>query len=390
MPEIKNNLIYKVNLKHNKGKIAAFDLDSTLIKTKSGKRFAKDKDDWVFYNDSVKEKLQEYNKFKYDIVIFTNQKPLGKSKPKQIKFLEKLNDIQHLLGIEFSYFISIGSGYYRKPSTGPFDVLVEKMDTPVDFKKSFYCGDAAERPVGWSWTERRNGKKIQSTRKKKDFSGSDMYFAHNCGLKFYLPEELFTELIKHDGASVPERKFIDNALKKRKKAKLTLFESSDLSTNKPNLIIMTGLPASGKSYLANQIKNENRDFTILNLDTLKNKKKLQKIYLELVKEKKNIIIDNTNVQAVDRKYYLDNQSGYHTVSIHVTTPIELINHLNYFRAQHSKNEKQYISSIVYNIMKKKFEKPDKKEGFDKMYSQDVQLDIDESDTEKFKQFMYYY
>jgi bifunctional polynucleotide phosphatase/kinase len=386
MPIIEKNLIYKLNMRHNKGRIAAFDLDYTLVKTKSGNRFPKDKDDWVFYNDNIKKKLQEYDQFKYDIVIFTNQKPLGKSKIKQDNFLEKLNNIQHQLGVKFSYFVSMGSGYYRKPSTGPFDVLIENMNCKIDFKKSFYCGDAAERPVGWSWTEKRNGKKIKSVRKKKDFSGSDMFFASNCGLKFYVAEQLFTDLLLLDPIKLPERKFLDTSKKNE-----NTFQVSDLSNKKPNLIIMTGLPASGKSYLANKIKDDSRiDFNVLNLDTIKNKKKLQKTFLDLVKNKENIIIDNTNVQEVDRKYYLDNQTGYHTISIHVTTSIELINHLNYFRAQHTKNDKTYISSIVYNIMKKKFTKPAKKEGFDKIFSQVIELDIDKSDTEKYKQFMYYY
>jgi histidinol phosphatase-like enzyme len=42
-------------------KIAGFDLDYTLIKTKSGRTFAKDKDDWVFLVDNTVETLKEYN-----------------------------------------------------------------------------------------------------------------------------------------------------------------------------------------------------------------------------------------------------------------------------------------------------------------------------------------
>ena len=36
---------------------AAFDLDDTIIKTKSGKKFPRDKEDWVFTYDSTKDNL---------------------------------------------------------------------------------------------------------------------------------------------------------------------------------------------------------------------------------------------------------------------------------------------------------------------------------------------
>jgi len=47
-------------------------MDGTLIKVKSGKKFPKDKDDWIFYDEKVKEKLKEYYEMDYAIVIFTN------------------------------------------------------------------------------------------------------------------------------------------------------------------------------------------------------------------------------------------------------------------------------------------------------------------------------
>ena len=54
-----------INPNHNpnqiiSNKIAAFDLDGTLIKTKSGRRFPKDKDDWVIINETIKTKLKSY------------------------------------------------------------------------------------------------------------------------------------------------------------------------------------------------------------------------------------------------------------------------------------------------------------------------------------------
>jgi len=54
-------------------KIAGFDMDWTLIKTKSGRTFAKDKDDWEFlYGDKTKEKMSGLHKEGFKVVIFTN------------------------------------------------------------------------------------------------------------------------------------------------------------------------------------------------------------------------------------------------------------------------------------------------------------------------------
>ena len=47
----------------------------------------------------------------------------------------------------------------------------------VDMEQSFYCGDAAGRPA--------------TKNKEKDFSDSDLKFAHNIGITFQVPESLF-------------------------------------------------------------------------------------------------------------------------------------------------------------------------------------------------------
>ena len=45
-----------------KYKMASFDLDYTLIKTKSGNIFPKNKNDWLLLNDQIKPKLLELAK----------------------------------------------------------------------------------------------------------------------------------------------------------------------------------------------------------------------------------------------------------------------------------------------------------------------------------------
>ena len=53
--------------------IAAFDMDGTIITTKSGKTFAKDRDDWQLLYPEVPGKLKELNRKGFKIVFLTNQ-----------------------------------------------------------------------------------------------------------------------------------------------------------------------------------------------------------------------------------------------------------------------------------------------------------------------------
>ena len=64
-------------------KIAAFDMDSTLIITKSGKRFAKNAKDWQWWHHSVPEKLKSLHKEGFKIIIITNQGGIAKGKTRK-------------------------------------------------------------------------------------------------------------------------------------------------------------------------------------------------------------------------------------------------------------------------------------------------------------------
>jgi hypothetical protein len=43
-------------------KIASFDMDDTLIRVKSGKKFPTNSDDWVFWAEQVPKKLAQFDK----------------------------------------------------------------------------------------------------------------------------------------------------------------------------------------------------------------------------------------------------------------------------------------------------------------------------------------
>jgi len=84
-----------------KSKIAGFDMDGTLITTKSGKVFAVDKNDWKLLYDQVTsrvlQKLQDEDGFK--IVVMTNQAGIATGKVKVADFKEKVEAIAKALKV---------------------------------------------------------------------------------------------------------------------------------------------------------------------------------------------------------------------------------------------------------------------------------------------------
>jgi bifunctional polynucleotide phosphatase/kinase len=84
-----------------RSKIAGFDMDGTLIATKSGKVFAVDKHDWKLLFDQVTSKvLQKLNdEDKFKIVLMTNQAGIGIGKVKIADFKDKVEAIAKALKV---------------------------------------------------------------------------------------------------------------------------------------------------------------------------------------------------------------------------------------------------------------------------------------------------
>ncbi|GMH35945.1 hypothetical protein BSKO_03813 [Bryopsis sp. KO-2023] len=171
------NLIYKeADLEPNE-KIAAFDLDDTLVKVKSTSKFPKDANDWKFFNKTVPEKLKELVEDGYKLVVFSNQN--GIKSALQGKNSEKIRGrVDNFLNgadVSMQVFLAPGTDEMRKPDRGMWDFFVKNCNGGVepDMDASFFVGDAAGR--------------------KGDFSNSDKEFAEGLGLPFKLPEDLFGE-----------------------------------------------------------------------------------------------------------------------------------------------------------------------------------------------------
>lgn len=216
-------------------KIASYDIDGTIIKTKSGNVFPKTSDDWMLNYPEIPKKLKSLWGEGFKICLFTNQGGIAKGKVNVNEFKVKIKQIIAKLQVPVQVFVATTDGYYRKPLTGMWEYLEKEKNQNIQIKreKCFYVGDAAGRPeVGKGVNKRR-----------KDHSLVDRLFAYNLEIPFYTPEEHFL------GAKQEEwiRLEFDPTLDVKD---LPLLEPKDtkLPSDECEMIIMMGLPGSGKLF----------------------------------------------------------------------------------------------------------------------------------------------
>jgi bifunctional polynucleotide phosphatase/kinase len=167
-------------------RIAAFDFDSTLIKTVSKLKFAKDATDWCWWHGAVPGKLKELHSEGYIIVIVSNQNGISLKRaanaPKVIKldrftqFKQKSAAVFNNLNLPISIYAATERDRFRKPATGMWEEVLKDLGLSkkdVDLEESIFVGDAGGR--------------------KGDFSCSDRNFAANIGIGFITPEEYFLQ-----------------------------------------------------------------------------------------------------------------------------------------------------------------------------------------------------
>ncbi|GKZ20638.1 hypothetical protein AbraIFM66951_005366 [Aspergillus brasiliensis] len=180
---------YTSDLGHKKStekpKIAAFDLDSTLVSTASGNTFPRNGSDWKWWHDTIPGKLKELNENGYYVVVVTNQKKIslkkdlkkGQSDSKSlVNFKERVSAVMKQLDIPLSVYAATEDDEYRKPRTGLWKEILDDYDfdvSGVNLSESVFVGDAAGRP--------------------NDHSMVDRGFALNIKVPFKTPEEFFLD-----------------------------------------------------------------------------------------------------------------------------------------------------------------------------------------------------
>lgn len=360
-------VIYTTSGVKSSHKIAGYDMDGTIITTKSGRVFPKDTFDWEILFPEIPKKLKTLHEDNYKICFFTNQSGIAKGKIKLDDFKNKVKAITARLQVPIQVFIAIGDGFHRKPVPGMWQHLVDEKndDIEIDKTQSFYVGDAAGRP--------------ESGKKKKDHSLADRLFALNVGIPFHTPEEHF---LKKSPADWNKPEF--DPTKERKQP---MFDpSTTVSPKNKEVVLMVGLPGSGKSHFS---KTTMKGYEILNADTLGSVQACLNKCDQLMKSGRSCVIDNTNVDAETRKKFISlaKSNGIKCRCFVMNTSPGQISHNLAFRlltdSKHSK-----INPMVMNTMKKKFASPALSEGFDEIVRVNAACHFGSTEHEKiYKMFL---
>lgn len=185
-------------------KVAAFDMDDTIICSRSGMKFGRGPHDWKWRTGTVVSLLQRKVNENYIIAVFTNQASISVTETSVAvsksyrNFTAKVSEILSTLNSSLNgapVLVFAASGrpgksskirsseaehlHMRKPATGMWEALelfIADALGPeyfVDKEKSFYVGDAAGRDG--------------------DHLLDDLNFAKNVGLTFQIPEDFFGE-----------------------------------------------------------------------------------------------------------------------------------------------------------------------------------------------------
>jgi len=221
--------------------------------------------------------------------------------------------------------------------------------------------------------------------KKKDFSCSDRKFAANVGLSFKTPEEFFLSEAPHPiftWDAIDPKEVIENA------AKELFTGGGSLTSNKQELILLVGFPASGKSTFCKRYLIP-EGYVHVNRDTLKNQAKCLKALKDALSNGSSAVIDNTNPSVAVRAEYIRvaQDMGVPVRCYHLQTSLEIAEHLNLFRERITNGESKHVPGVGFNIFKSKFEEPNLSEGFTEIKKINFVPKFDDNSSETiFKQY----
>ena len=203
-------------------------------------------------------KLRKYHEEGYKIVIFTNQAGVEKKRVNLKEIQSKIVSLVASANIPIQAFIACATNHYRKPHSTMFDYFLASCNSSVKpaLEECFYVGDAAGRTKGWKKDA------------KRDFGCSDRKFARNVGMRFMTPEECFQGLKTPAPfewrAPEPDKWLVETPDTSQA---VPGFSGSGVTSEKQELVVFVGFPASGKSSFA-QTHLVPKGYHWVNRDTL--------------------------------------------------------------------------------------------------------------------------
>lgn len=381
-------------------KIAGFNLDNTIIESQPKLIADRYKFDMVFQN--CIQKIMDLHKQEYSIVVIADQDGVFKGLMSVEDLRYKFDCFVKLLADKHIPVIGIfttKNNCFRKPHTWCWRMLTkfyEVQHKTIDLKETFFCGNHAGR--------------IAKTPYKRDFDYVDRAFAHNIGIEFKVPEQVFRHTTENrefkyenilDDAEKDE--FMKAEYERYKKSpyynkqgafdgllfycleqsKKMIANSSDekiISKKASFMIIMVGPPSCGKTFLSNILarkaskevtdkdgkKIRRSEFIVVNDKHIINGVKLSPskrdaLLNEAIINERLIILDGNYSSHESRKPYMEKAAEFNLPVIYFKfdTPYKICRHFNHMKFE-EKNDytKEPFTPYVFKKYNKTYQPPD--------------------------------
>jgi len=136
----------------------------------------------------------------------------------------------------------------------------------------------------------------------------------------------------------------------------------------PSLIMLVGLPASGKTTFSSTIDDQIVNIVRINQDEIRAKGKCEELFSQATKNGKTVILDRCNLALNERKYWLDMNLGKNKVwCIYFNATVEECKWRIKNRLNHP-TVKAFAGEKIIDCQKSKLINPVLTEGFDELYT----------------------
>ncbi|CBK24580.2 uncharacterized protein [Blastocystis hominis] len=191
---------------------------------------------------------------------------------------------------------------------------------------------------------------------------TDLYFAHNCGILFYTPESIFLESSFPPSRAYPSPKPDIDFQAIEANSSIDLRALLDKDKRSPELVLLVGSPASGKSTLCDEYF---REYQRVNQDTLKTLPKCIQFATKWLKQKVSVVVDNTNPSRDIRRKWIQlaRQCRVPVRAVVLESSRSLANHLNIFRSFGFGTTQRKVPRVAMNVFFSRYETPSESEGF---------------------------
>jgi bifunctional polynucleotide phosphatase/kinase len=298
------------------GSVALYDLDGTLIVSKSGRRWAADADDWVWAHPLVPTCIQARRELGVVVTIVSNQSDWTRGPQARGKIESVLEALDKELGWRPIALIATNPSRkskaapttdpYRKPARSLYDVLLKHLGASYEDMSTLpafvtMCGDAAgptDSCLAYRWAD------------------SDRVFADNIGAIFERPCDIFSA----STAPPPQ------PLKKGQE-----------------LVVLVGNPGSGKTTTARRFAAAG--YVHVEQDAVGSKGAVLKAVKTALAAGKSVVVDATHGSA-------DNRAPYMSLSL----PVRFLWHIRDGRPYNAVRAKP-VPEIAYAVYSKHFSVP---------------------------------